>query len=723
MQPIADAAATLGGRFNLIFHPADRRVHHHACGLFPGEPFELVAGIKDSGGEFWTLPFTEQGRDFPFVEQHDTLTSIRYRAVHPGIGIELQVALRMPFYPRNLRLSLPPFYYVDVMVRRLKCFRHTEPDAPLTRGELVFQLRASDTEFTRSEDGFAYAFRSHSSEAGEAPPLDLAVPVWVESQEAEPFGEGGLCRAFDLGAESQGTLSVIWSSWLEEPVLRVFGEETTLRYLEVFSSREQMVCWAREERDRIRKRCRLLDESLTGSSLGRDAASLAALAFHSFLADTWWTVREDGSDWFSVWEGNCYYHSTLDVEYNDSLLYLSLWPELLELLLGEWAEFEVDGSEALEGEGKGTAFLCHDMGSHHVVGRQAYPHHMEVEQNCNYLLLLSAWTALTGKHKAAKKHLPLCRRLGEFLVKCDTTGNGLPDQGAANTIDDAAPAMQYGREQTYLAVKTQAALWALGELELACDDAEAQTERWRAFAAKGIKTLESEVWQGDHYAVTLSRTTEGLTDPWTGEALEPGELAGWDDYSIYTTNGLLYLFLSGLRMPRWKLNRFAADIENALDPTMTRYGCRHSSTPGQAVWFSQNIWRDCVAAYLGIDMLNNVERYWDYQLTTGGAEGGQLYYDTTEQNNLAYYPRGAVVFGLLLGAGGLSLNRLNGQLTLRPIRSTLRVPLLPLADWEEMRIPWLSVTTREGVSVARISEPGILQDLTVNVIGAELEPE
>ena len=133
--------------------------------------------------------------------------------------------------------------------------------------------------------------------------------------------------------------------------------------------------------------------------------------------------------------------------------------------------------------------------------------------------------------------------------------------------------------------------------------------------------------------------------------------------------------------------------------------------------------RDYVAAYLGVDMLNNVERYWDYQAATGHNWHSALYYDTTDGNNLNFYPRGVTVFGMPMGAAGLRLNRADGLLELRPIRATLRVPLLPLADWETMRIPTLTVTHREGVAVAQVSHRDLLEGLALRVAGAELEPE
>jgi hypothetical protein len=270
-------------------------------------------------------------------------------------------------------------------------------------------------------------------------------------------------------------------------------------------------------------------------------------------------------------------------------------------------------------------------------------------------------------------------------------------------------------------VKAQAAVWAMAELEDLLGGEESRAERWRAFASKGVKTLDERGWMGDHFAVTLDRTTEGLTDPWTGEPLPAIELEGWDDYSIYTSNGMLLLFLANIKMPHWRLARFAQDVENAELATRTSYGGTHTRNCDKAVWFSQNLWRDYVAAHLGMDMLDNAQAYWDYQVLTGDNLDSSLYCDATSQSSLPFHPRGATVFGAAMSAAGLRLNRIEGELHLSPVRTTLRVPLLPLADWHNMRMPWLVVRCREGVVLARLTEQDLLDALALHVLGAELE--
>jgi len=75
-----------------------------------------------------------------------------------------------------------------------------------------------------------------------------------------------------------------------------------------------------------------------------------------------------------------------------------------------------------------------------------------------------------------------------------------------------------------------------------------------------------------------------------------------------------------------------------------------------------------------------------------------------------------------LSAAGLRLNRLDGELVLSPVRETLCVPLLPLADWEGMRIPVLEVRRREGAAVACVSERDLVKGLTLKAPACRLEP-
>jgi len=467
----------------------------------------------------------------------------------------------------------------------------------------------------------------------------------------------------------------------------------------------------------------LLNTVITGLGFSRiDFFGGSTTAMISIiLANTWWAQSESGKNWFSVTDGVRFYQSPTDAEYGNAFFYLSFWPELLDMLLDEWIGVERDGSTLLGSNAKETAYLAHDMGSHFFTGESCYHHPTPLETNANYLLLLAARTGWSGELSGTRKKLALCRRLAEFIYECDTTGNGLPDRCTPNMLDDATPALQYGRDQTYLGLKAQAALTALADIEEACAPADSRAERWRAFVAKGVKTLDAEGWLGEHYPVTLPSEDGNGENPWTGESLPGNKQKGWDDYSIHTSNGLLYLHLANFRQPHWRVKRLVTDLENAGRRCQTPYGCTHTATCDSAVWFSQNICRDLVAAWLGVDMLNNAERYWDYQVLAGSAEDGALFYDSTSGRQRCFHPGGVSIFGAALAAAGLKLNRIENELILSPIRTTLDVPLLPFADWEQRRVPWLRVRQLEGVATARISNRDLLEGLTIEAMGVELE--
>jgi hypothetical protein len=731
MHVIDDCAATLGSRFNLIFHPHGNCIFHNACGAFPGQKFYLTVGLRLEDGSIWHLPFCPGKNQFPYVEQFSTLTSLEYRGVQPNLGLDFRMKIRAPFYPEDARLSTAPFYYIDLTVKRVNQWRWTTPKSPVEKGNIIFHIEADEAYFETTGKGITYTLpdssQGYQSAPGAADPQSGPSGVLMHGRltpaEEPTLQDAKISWDFDISEDESCSRQLIWTSWQNDNILDVHGEKTPFKYHTFFGSEDELLAWAEEQREAIEKKCDFLDNLFTKWSLGQDTSDLTALAVHSFLANTWWTTRSDNSDWFSVWEGNCYYHSTIDVEYNDALFYISFWPELLDLLLDEWEGFEINAEEKYGQDAKNTSFLTHDMGDMNRVGQQSYPHYMEVEENSNYLLMLAARCFLRGDLEYARNKLPLCRRLAEFVLQSDTTGSGFPDRGAANTIDDGSPALQYGRRQVYLAIKAHSALWALGELEeLLCEKKkESKSERWKAFASKGVKTLAEKAWIKDHYAITVERQSDGIVNPWTGEEMPPGELKGWDDYSVYTTNGLLYLFMANVKMPRWNQSRMAQDIESAEEATRTPYGCRHTSGNKQAVWFSQNLWRDMTACYVGIDMLDNVERYWSYQLVTGDGPNPSLYCDTTPENNLAFYPRGATILGLPMAAGGMQLNRVDSDIHFAPVRNTLRVPLLLLANWQEMRVPWLFVDTRDGVTTARITERELLQNFTIHMTGAELE--
>lgn len=702
MRTLSDCIATLGSRHNLIFDPACGRCFLDTFGAHDECPVDLAIGLT-AGGVTKCLPLTRRFPHFGTVDQRGAMTQVTFVGTDLEHGLFLTARFRAPFYPRDIKLSTAPFFYVTIEVRKHEhgSLRWTRPSDTADRGTVFLDLAGDGLTVARSGDGLDVTWESvpHTRkrpELGEAGSSLAPIPVRNRlvalTDGVEPVQEG-FRFSYDVRDPQRRAFTLVWAGYDPEPRLELRGgRRARFKYCEYFGSMEDVVTYAREDREATEVRCSFLDATVQSATLGANVADMAAYATHSLLLNSYWCV-EAGTDWFSVMEGSCYYHSTIDVEYNQYPFYLALWPELLGMLLRQWPEYTRPGRDVLGAGAGASRFFCHDMGSGVQADDQHYHHAMPVEENCNYLLLLYGYAAATGDLDIVREHHELLCQAVDFILRCDTTGNGFADHGNANTVDDASPAVQYGREQVYLAVKALAAVRGLIEL---CEKAGLAAPACGPWLEAVVSTLDSEAWLGDHYAVTLTRTTEGLVDAWSGDPLPEGELSGWDAYSIYSGNGLLIPLITGLDLGV-DLARFRLDIVRANDETMAEYGGTHSSIGKPVVWFSQNMWRDAVAGYLGVDIMANIERYWSYQVMQGGSEKLSCFYDTTMQNNLCTYPRGVAVFSYYLAASGLTVNRLDGTAAAgAPLRSTLRVPLFPLGDWEAMDVPFLDTFGGDG---------------------------
>jgi xylan 1,4-beta-xylosidase len=496
-----------------------------------------------------------------------------------------------------------------------------------------------------------------------------------------------LTKSFILDSAFQ-TLneSVIIAAYQAGPVLKVHQQESRFLYREYFPNIASVLEFASNERDQLLKKTVLFTDTVTKATIGEAAQSVIACGFQNYLVNTWWVQGKNHEDHFFVWEGWCSFHSTLDVEYNNSWFTLLYWPELLEKQLEAWyANLQPDG------------FPSHDLGILLEINKQAYPHYMPVEESCNLILLTYAIWRFRGYLKW-HEYLPELIKTIHYLLASDTTGNGYPNLGVANTVDDAAVTVQYAKEQTYLAVKVLSALTAFSELAKDFPESDVLKSilvKSDDSIAEIRNTMETKAWLGDHYAVCLPQSSNGLHDVWTGKQIQEEDLIGWDAYSLYTSNGLLWLLATGLK-PDLDYNRLIVDLQNAVEKSITPFGCTHSSIDRSNVWLSQNMWRDMIAAYLGVDYSAMMERYWRF-LEWENAQGrGGCYVDTYGWNWLSYYPRGITAFGILAGSMGMQINTQQRTIELAPVHSPCRFPLVILADWKEGTVPWVECWFENG---------------------------
>ena len=771
MQVIETMLGRLGSRFTLHFLPREKLVRLSPLGKYYDLPWHLTLGFR-VGDTLRVLPFagSEAEADFfPEIEMELTMTSVTFRARDRQLGLWAAFKFTAPFYPQDEQLSTAPFFYLDVTLEALP----TDKPLEFVAGLKLAEGTARTTHLTALPSQFVGGtleadFRQLKSHWGPYPapdslsekvftaPLFLGLYDWPTEIWAEPvlhndkisFDEKaknywqkllapsdsiGIIAEAEAGQLQPGDhFKLLMASCVNEPILEVKGLPHFFKYTKNYPEIWSVLEVVQNERKYIEK-TNFFDKLVLDASPGRAKADFIAFTFQSYITNTWWTKPQSldpADDWYSVWEGNCTFHSTVDVEYNLAWFYLLLWPELLEKTLAEWRGY-------FQQDERGE-WMSHDIGGLLGANRQVYPHQMEVEENCNFILLTYALWRLTGREAVRRDNLDAVARLIRFVLDSDTTGNGFPDRGTANTVDDASPAVQFGREQTYLAVKALAACWATkmlitsSKFQVPSPEVEVSISESSNLEAGTLnleletrikligRTLDEQAWLGDHFAVTLDRDTAGLINPWSGQPLPPGELVGWDAYSLYTGNGLLYLLATdtekGTNLPPLDYERFRRDLVETVLRSLTEYGCTHSSSDKSHIWVSQNLHRDFVAAYLGEDLSELSERYWAFEQFENGPTGrGGCFVDTYGGNHLRYYPRGITSLGLLHALAGARLDRVAGRLSLKPVRVPLRLPLLPLADWSAGRVPWLNFRLQAGKVVLEIENEDLLAGLTVEL--------
>ena len=751
MQSMTWTIGRLGSRFNLLFEPHQRRVMHSALGRLLDEPVDLAVGLVQPDGELRTLPLTRHGRPLAACEQFERFNSITFRGHCPEYRLRFELNVHSVFYPQDDRLCVMPAIYLEVRVSPTGGVRWVEPAGEMPKKvKLFIRLQRPDTSVTASgEDGgrIELAYRNgleprleHHHEAPDRGPAPEPVSVRERIQSlnagGEPTPEGdGLTLELPVTAEGSGVKwRLVWGAFVGEPVLRVKRRgavrDARFRYTRYWDSLDAVMSEAIDRRDERLALSRRLEKLVDQAPLDPAQSHLLHQGFHAYLSNTWWCDAEGGEDeggegggrgggrlpWFSVWEGTCCFHATLDVEFNVSLFYLALWPELLKMQFPQWAE------SATPHAGSGGGYLAHDLGWGTVADGQAYPHDMPVEENANFLLLMQAYCHWCGDRSPARAHLETIVSLAKYLVWSDRDGSGMPSAGAANTIDDAGPAVQYARKQTYLAVKRIAALRAACDL-IRLAGAEAHDDFARScesLAEHDASLLEQAAWLGDHYAVCVDRSAVGVIDPWTGEPLPYDELPGWDAYSIYTGSALLPAAMIN-QPPVLEPDRLRQDVAAAMREAAGRYGCGHTSADTENVWVSQNLWRDHLAEYLGLKPMP-AQHYWDLQVmsNTGGESRGFI--DTYVNNNLGFYPRGVAAIGYLFAGPRLVIDRLAGGgvlITISPNRTTpQRWPLVPLADWQAGKVPVCVVQPDGEVHIEGETDPVIIHGQARHAEGA-----
>lgn len=680
-----NSIAKLGSRFCLNPQPQVGKWVQSPMGTMMGTRRWFLLAAR-SGDVVRALPFDHSFAPFEHIEQTLTMTSISYRCFSPELGYNVQFKISAPFYPRDRRLSCAPFFFLDVTVANTSDRRQSArlalampgfQEADLRRPGLI-GLRSFSTEHDRN---FEQVLASDGSDGARVAQDVGRVIGRPRRKTGERDAEGrlilpvnqteqraGIVWRFVLEPGEAKTHRVVLAAYTADDALEVRYKPFHFLYADLFDDAEDVIAYALDNADEIERKNSVFESTVTDATVPDSLKEFIAYAFQSFICNTWWCRADDGSEWFSVWEGNCRYHSTVDVEYNDGLIFYQYWPELLGRIIDSWPKYMKPG------------VISHDMGAGLVANGMSYPHDMEIEENTNFILMLHHYWKCTGNLGIVRRHFDVVRDLCWYIITADTDGDGFPNRGCANTIDQGSHAIQYAQEQTYLAVRCLAALTVAREMARALGEPSAAAG-WREHAERIRQTLQNRAWLGDHYAVYLGE--EETTDDWRA-------------YSMYAQNGLVYPLRGGATVPVSR-QQMRKDIEVATRKLMREYGTTHTTLEDN-MWISQCIWRDIAAAYLGIDMIDNINRYWALARKLA-FEHHRCYTDSYFYNGgaaLDYYPRGITAIGLIYALGGVQIDVPGKSITFNPLRTPLRIPLPTFADWKAGKVPWVTFEEKDG---------------------------
>jgi hypothetical protein len=724
MQLMSWSIARLGSRFGLLFEPHHRRVRHSALGRFMDVPLDLAVGLVGPDGKERVLPFTQEGESFHTVEQFERANSITFRAYSSDYQLRFEFNIHSVFYPQDESLCLLPAIYLEMRINPSKPIRWVKPKFdPPKKVKLFLRLNRPDTQINvfcpNESDGLGgridLEYDVDLTPKNDYLPVDeklAAASRKVHASEriislnpgATPTADGdGLQIELPVSEEGSGVKwRLVWGAFCGDPILNIKHngevERAKFRYASIWPSLDDVMYAAIKGRDERLVLSRNFEKLLEQAPLRAAQRHLLNQSFQQYLSNTFWCELPDRTDWFSVWEGSCFFHSTLDVEYNLTPMYLSLWPSLLAMQFDQWAT-RGEVHEASNG-----IYLSHDLGVGFDATKMGYDHHMPVEENCNFLLMMQAYAHWTGDLIPIRKHEDLLLKLADYLLWTDIDDSGFPSKGVANTIDDASAAQQYSRKQTYLAIKRLSALAAVSDMLMQINKTELG-QMYQDVVDRFSPKVEKAAWRGDHFAVCVDRSTVGVRDAWTNRPLTDDEIAGADAYSIYSSNGLLLPMMCGQPWPISE-SKIRRDLISSVRETLGHYGCGHNDQEIENVWISQNLWRDHMMRYLGASGPNRAQGYWDMQVMSNTF--GQCYgfVDTYVTNNLSFYPRGATTFGYLLSYPRLIIDRLapgGARISVDPDHGyAQRWPLLPLADWKAGKIPVCVVDCGGEENVCRV---------------------
>ena len=677
--------ACFGSRFTVLMHPNAKQYRAFPLGTFHYFDWQksddigisistcpqiissetAKIGIKVEDVER-ILPFSE-GTIFDTLQQHITPLTTVFDSYDASIGLETKFTFRSTFYPQNFEYSCAPAYCIDIEVHN--------PTANTINAEIFVELPLPNSE--QIPNGIRSITEIVFPDGIDHDGIDnLTFEQIVAGYDVHVDDNGRLYKVISLPAGARESVRFYHIGYIPQATLNQKGRKLKFGYTTLWDDASEVLAWWKYNNEAIALKGELFEATILEASVAPELKDILSSSFKGIASNAWWAEN----DWFSMMEIGAY-HSTLDVDYQLCLFFFQYWTDLVKRMLKQWADYYTPQS----------GYMAHDVGQHLEATGNRYggdASAMKVEENCNYLLLLHHYWRTTGDDSLLAENQQIIQELVEFLIDADTTGSGLPNKFADNTNDWGSGLITASEEQSYHGVRLIATYSAVRQIADYLKEPSLQDKCSTQIECIN-QTLEAG-WLGDHYPISFADASSS------------------HHYSMWTTHGLLYPLRSNMNI-NIDLDKLRIDLISSTRRTMREHGCVHSTVDIRG-WLTQNLWRDCIAAYLGIDMSDHVKRYLghgeyvSYEDTTilevanelmvvGGAIADHTYAGETHSYPMVDgHPRPACGFGLLYALAGLSYDAITKAIQCAPITFPLEIALTHLADWENEVIPTIRFT-------------------------------
>jgi len=574
--------------------------------------------IKSGNSEKEGFYFSKLDSYLAKQELSTGLAIVKLNGVHSS-GFKVDLIIRSPiaFAPKledvnNIKILNAPFFYIEVIIenssnieQNIETFIGFDLDGLLINEDIYYVDKGINN---IGEGKKELVLRSFQNETDE---------YFID--DSRNFK--GFISTIELKSGEKMHFKYIYAGFIDDYVfLNEVNEENPYMlkfyYTKFFANIEQILNYAENSYEAIIQEANHFENLLSSYNASPEKKMLIALAFRTFLANSWLLISDSQVPEYYVWHGCFASNSSVDVAMEVELL-AKLFPWTLKLQLIEWKRYGTIN------EDNGFFYLKSDMGFDQTVSREIskiYP--MPVEQNANFIILLYWYYFITEDKELLEDLYPIAFRLSIANKK-----RGYRKRGIANidteTTYNLSEALKFSPLNTYLGIKECVAYimcCKLGDILKIPQNNKILLKE----AEKIIETLEYAHEKYGYIPISLDTSFNG-----------------WDQKTVATADPLFYIAMTGLKDPIIEkiIRLLKAEFSNTYYIcTRNLYGIRLVENE-QITWFSKLAIIDAVSTILFKDPVDSSKYAYDWNKNNLMAYSDGAFSEKQESQNFIS-PRG-----------------------------------------------------------------------------------